>query len=140
MLTDLDLTAVTSPEDVSVVRYICAALSLRGAQLVCASKSVCACSAMLVDDALNMLCDLTRKVTRRNFVLSELAVLVKRIGKECVTIAMDGSLYRYHPKIHNHMTTWLKHLAPEIQACCHVFALVSIPAARVPDCFLWDAK
>ena len=40
MLADLKLTSVTSAADISVVRYICAALALRGAQLVCASKLV----------------------------------------------------------------------------------------------------
>ena len=38
MLADLDLTEVASDDDVNVIRYVCSALSIRGAQFVSAGE------------------------------------------------------------------------------------------------------
>jgi len=39
-LRDLDLDSVASADDVAVLRYLCAALSIRAAQIVAASMSI----------------------------------------------------------------------------------------------------
>jgi len=43
------------------------------------------------------------------------AALLKRVSRESVTVAIDGSLYRYHPKFHNLMTEMTQQLLPEQQ-------------------------
>lgn len=39
-----------------------------------------------------------------------LAVLINRIGKPNVTVGVDGSLYRYHPRFKRNMEKCLKGL------------------------------
>jgi len=41
------------------------------------------------------------------------AALLKRVSRTSVTVAVDGSLYRYHPKFHNLMTEMTQQLLPE---------------------------
>ncbi|XP_076673601.1 hexokinase-2 isoform X2 [Andrena cerasifolii] len=48
-----------------------------------------------------------------------LGVLLKRIGKEYVTIAVDGSLYKHHPRLE----TWIKQYIPLI-APEHKFKMI----------------
>lgn len=45
-------------------------------------------------------------------VSSALAVLILRIGDPQITIGVDGSVYRFHPKFHDFMTTTIKELIP----------------------------
>jgi hexokinase len=44
------------------------------------------------------------------------AVLLNRMNRSENVIAIDGSLYRYHPKLHQIITDWLKELAPAVQS------------------------
>ncbi|XP_060821601.1 hexokinase-1-like isoform X1 [Bombus pascuorum] len=48
-----------------------------------------------------------------------LAVLLKRIDKKCVTIAVDGSLYKHHPRLE----TWIKRYIP-LLAPDHKFKMI----------------
>ncbi|XP_035213132.1 hexokinase-1-like [Stegodyphus dumicola] len=64
--------------DADTVRYVCTAVSIRGALLV----SIC------------------------------LASLLKRMDKDDVTIAIDGSLYKHHPKYDEYMRKFIAALAP----------------------------
>ncbi|XP_066949436.1 hexokinase type 2 isoform X6 [Macrobrachium rosenbergii] len=51
-------------------------------------------------------------VSRRAAYLAAagVAVLLNRIGEESVTVAVDGSVYRFHPHFHNLMTEQISHL------------------------------
>ncbi|XP_076317371.1 hexokinase-4-like isoform X2 [Tachypleus tridentatus] len=66
-------------DDLTILRHICAATSVRGARIV----SIC------------------------------LASLLNRMKKKFVTIAIDGSLYNKHPKLHQLMTDFIAEMAPE---------------------------
>ena len=37
------------------------------------------------------------------------------MNRKAITIGMDGSLFRYHPKLEGHMKAWLSKLAPDTQ-------------------------
>ncbi len=67
-----------STDDIEIIKYVCAVVSVRGATLL----SAC------------------------------MAALVERIDKPNVTIAIDGSVYKYHPKFHTLMTDFIKELMP----------------------------
>jgi len=43
------------------------------------------------------------------------AALLKRVSRTSVTVAVDGSLYRYHPKFHDLMTDMTQQLLPHKQ-------------------------
>ena len=43
---------------------------------------------------------------------SDIAVLLKHMNRPLTTVAIDGSLYRYHPKMHDLMMKCLQQLAP----------------------------
>lgn len=53
-------------------------------------------------------------ISRRaaQLVSSALAVLILRIGDPQITIGVDGSVYRFHPKFHELMTETIKELIP----------------------------
>jgi hexokinase len=63
-------------------------------------------------------CEIVRYVceliSRRaaQLVSAALAVLILRIGDQSVTIGVDGSVYRFHPKFHEMMTQTIKDLIP----------------------------
>ncbi len=65
-------------EDVEIIRYVCALISVRGALLLS----------------------------------SIMATLIERIDKPNVTIAIDGSVYKNHPKFHKLMTDFISELIP----------------------------
>ena len=105
LLSELGLAEVTSAEHRSVIRYVCSALSLRAAQLVCASTSRFMST---------LLCRHLKQIFGvYHRYLSELVVLTKRVAQDRVTIAIDGSLFRYNHKIQEHMTSLLQHFVPE---------------------------
>lgn len=70
--------AKATDDDAAIVKYVCAIVTIRGAQLV----SIC------------------------------LSSLLIRMDKPDVTIAIDGSLYKKHPKLHNLMTHFTSEMAP----------------------------
>lgn len=41
-----------------------------------------------------------------------ISVLLDRVSKQDVTVGVDGSLYRYHPKFHNLITEKVAALSP----------------------------
>lgn len=41
-----------------------------------------------------------------------LATLILKVGDPDITIGVDGSVYRYHPKFHDLMTEKIKELIP----------------------------
>ena len=43
-------------------------------------------------------------------IFSGLATLINKINKPNMTIAVDGSLYRFHPRFHNLMCLKMKEL------------------------------
>ena len=51
-------------------------------------------------------------VSRRAAYLAAagVSVLLNRIGEESVTVAVDGSVYRFHPHFHNLMTEQISQL------------------------------
>ncbi|XP_067128625.1 hexokinase-4-like [Centruroides vittatus] len=67
-----------SNDDISIIKYVCAIASLRGACLV----SIC------------------------------LSSLIERMDKPKVTIAVDGSLYKYHPRYGPSMVEFITKMAP----------------------------
>ena len=40
-------------------------------------------------------------------MLTALAEIVKRTNRSEVTIGVDGSLYKYHPRMHNYLTDFI---------------------------------
>ncbi|ELU09300.1 hypothetical protein CAPTEDRAFT_151872 [Capitella teleta] len=48
-------------------------------------------------------------------VSGALAVFIRRMQWQELTVAIDGSLYRYHPKLHEKITLWLEELCPLTQ-------------------------
>lgn len=46
-------------------------------------------------------------------VASALAALILRMGDKDIAIGVDGSVYRFHPFYHDHMTDAVKELIPE---------------------------
>jgi len=44
-----------------------------------------------------------------------IAVLLQRVSKPAVTVGVDGSLYRYHPRFHQLITEKITQLAPNKQ-------------------------
>lgn len=75
-------------------------------------------SEMGVKDASDMDCKIVRYccelISRRaaQLVSAALAVLILRIGDPDITIGVDGSVYRFHPKFHDLMTETIKMLVP----------------------------
>ncbi|CAG2115143.1 unnamed protein product, partial [Medioppia subpectinata] len=65
-------------DDIEIVRYVCALIGVRNAQLAAAN----------------------------------LSAVVQRIDKPMVRIAIDGSLYKKHPKLHKLMTDFISELIP----------------------------
>lgn len=51
------------------------------------------------------------------FVSLGLAVLLKRIDKKNVTIAVDGSLYKHHPRLETWIKQYIPLLAPDHKVC-----------------------
>lgn len=43
-------------------------------------------------------------------VILGIATLINRLKKKSMTIAIDGSLYRFHPRFHNLMVLKIKEL------------------------------
>lgn len=57
------------------------------------------------------ICELVSRRSAR-LVASSLASLILRIGDPDVTIGVDGSVYRFHPRFHDLMTEAVKELVP----------------------------
>lgn len=74
------------------------------------------------------------------------AALLKRVSRTSVTVAVDGSLYRYHPKFHDLMTDMTQQLLPHKQVrlvakkfnISHVILCLIVSIAflsfRIPTC------
>lgn len=60
---------------------------------------------------LRYICELVSRRSAR-LVASALASLILRIGDPDVTIGVDGSVYRFHPRFHDLMTEAVKELIP----------------------------
>lgn len=90
---------VPDEEDVKIVQYVCEIASNRAALLV----SICELR-YVKSTAGN---GATRN-NRLKLISLGLAVLLKRIDKKHVTIAVDGSLYKHHPRLE----TWIKQYIP----------------------------
>lgn len=56
-------------------------------------------------------CELVSRRSAR-LVGSALASLILRIGEQEITIGVDGSVYRFHPRFHDLMTAAVKELIP----------------------------
>lgn len=86
-----------------IIQYVCEVVSNRAALLVAICKSA----------------DVKYFITRGeaiNFNLTDfqgLAVLLRRIDREIVTIAVDGSLYKHHPRLDSWIKQYIKLLAPD---------------------------
>ena len=65
-------------DDVKIIKYICALISVR--------------SALLLSCALS--------------------TILERMDKPSATIAVDGSVYKYHPKMHKLMTDFIGEMIP----------------------------
>jgi hexokinase len=52
------------------------------------------------------------------------AVLLKRMTEKDITIAVDGSVYKHHPRIKRWMKQLIKELAPEKEVSCHFNAAI----------------
>lgn len=46
-------------------------------------------------------------------VTAGLAAVIKKMGRKTLTIGVDGSLYKYHPRFHPLMDTFTRELVPE---------------------------
>lgn len=49
------------------------------------------------------------------YFFAGIAVLLQRVSKPAVTVGVDGSLYRYHPRFHQLITEKITQLAPNKQ-------------------------
>ncbi|CAH1787487.1 unnamed protein product [Owenia fusiformis] len=78
VLKELDMQNMVSESDKDVIKYTCAVVSLRAAQIIGAAT----------------------------------AVLLNHISKPEVTVAIDGSLYKYHPKLHDLLMGVISKLSP----------------------------
>lgn len=94
-------------EDVKIVQYVCEVVSNRAALLV----SICKLKYVIDLVVLNNITLLTK------FISLGLAVLLKRIDKKSVTIAVDGSLYKHHPRLETWIKRYIPLLAPEHKVC-----------------------
>ncbi len=108
MLSDLHLLDVASAADKAVCRYICAALSIRATQFISACERLCVLRLIISlvpiwASERPQTCDL----------YTGLASLLNHMKRPECTIAIDGSLYRYHPRLHDMMTAKIRQLAPD---------------------------
>ena len=46
-------------------------------------------------------------------LVSGIAALLWRIRRPCVTVGVDGSLYRFHPRFQENMTKIIEQLRPQ---------------------------
>ena len=61
---------------------------------------------------------MTRRIPTPSLILSlfiALAVLLKRMNKAEISVAVDGSLYEHHPNYHHHMMTIINKLLPGVK-------------------------
>lgn len=79
-------------DDCAIVQHICKNVSRRAARLAGAGKRHSSPS------------------DRLSVVLLGLAVLINRINKPNITVGVDGSLYRYHPRFKKNMEKSIKAL------------------------------
>lgn len=56
-------------------------------------------------------CELVSRRSAR-LVASALATLILRVGEQEITIGVDGSVYRFHPRFHDLMTEAVQELIP----------------------------
>lgn len=62
-------------------------------------------------ETVRYICELVSRRSAR-LVSSALASLILRIGDPDITIGVDGSVYRFHPRFHDLMTETVKELIP----------------------------
>lgn len=55
---------------------------------------------------------------------SGISVLVNHMERPAITVAIDGSLYKHHPHLHDMMMLWCAELAPQVKVIC-----------LTPECF-----
>lgn len=93
------------------------------------------------DDDIKVIQYATALVSYRAALLVSIctAVLLNRMNEKEITIAVDGSVYKHHPRLKNWMKQLIKELAPgkEVSislentfnlSICHPFILVSLNA------------
>ena len=78
-------------DDCAIVQHICRQVSKRAARLAGAGK---------IDTHFVFFCG---RKKRMDWSPLGLSVLINRIGKTNVTVGVDGSLYRYHPRFKRNM-------------------------------------
>lgn len=105
---------VPDEEDVKIVQYVCEVVSNRAALLV----SICKFKYVIELVVLNNISLLIK------FISLGLAVLLKRIDKKSVTIAVDGSLYKHHPRLETWIKRYIPLLAPDHKVCFHIIFFI----------------
>ena len=58
--------------------------------------------------------------------MTGISVLLNRMQWAVNSVAIDGSLYRYHPNLHALMTAWIAELAPNTQVVMSTFTQLMI--------------
>lgn len=81
-------------DDCAIVQHICKNVSRRAARLAGAGKHPCR---PIIEDLFSSL-------------RLGLAVIINRINKPNITVGVDGSLYRYHPRFKKNMEKAMKEL------------------------------
>ncbi|CAG2119311.1 unnamed protein product, partial [Medioppia subpectinata] len=94
-------------DDIEIVRYVCALIGVRNAQLGYSSQQITKDDIEIV----RYVCALIG-VRNAQLAAANLSAVVQRIDKPMVRIAIDGSLYKKHPKLHKLMTDFIGELIP----------------------------
>lgn len=84
-----------SEDDVTIFKYVCAMVSVRTALLIALSKS-----------------SSKKKSYSLQRLFAVISALIERIDRKNVKIAIDGSLYKKHPKIKQLLTDFITALTP----------------------------
>jgi hexokinase len=98
-------------DDCAIVQHICRQVSKRAARLAGAGM-------------FHFL--LFHSLTPSIFFIKGLAVLINRIGKPNITVGVDGSLYRYHPRFKRNMERSMETLVQKDIAVFHARKIVLI--------------
>lgn len=103
-------------DDCAIVQYVCKLVSRRGAQL--AAAGMCYSNKHALGNSTSSAEKIFLIIL---FLLKGLAVLLNHINAPNTTIAVDGSLYRFHPKFKKNMEKAMQMLVnPHIKVyfCC----------------------
>lgn len=103
---------VPDDDDINIVQYVCEVASNRAALLV----SICKFKILLLK--FYTICSTCKLRVEKEFdflygcLILGVSALIERIDKEEITIAVDGSLYKHHPRFKNWMNHYISLLAP----------------------------